>query len=131
MNDIMKYKSVEDFALVVYQRITTGIETLGAQEQVDTLLQLDDMFRKATNHVRGHLYRHAEGKQAVVLDERAAAYRDTSQCVAKATQGGDLGAVDDALERSIEVALQCKKSATQLKQIRERRTLLDGNGTHH
>ena len=130
MNDLMKYKSVDEFALAVYQRITTGIENLAAQEQVDTLLKLDEMFKQATTHVRGHLYGHAERQQADVLETHAVAYIDTAQHVVKATQSGDLGAVDDALERSIEATLKCKSAATKLKQIKERKTLLHGNGTH-
>ena len=128
-NEIMPYKSVEDFAKAVYEKITGGIEKLGASEQVDTVLHLDEMFRKATNTVREHLYGHAEQQQTNVLGEHAEAYQTTAQHVVKATQGGDLTTVDVALEKSLEATLKCKESATKLRQIKERRNVLKNNGT--
>ena len=129
-NEIMAYKNVDDFAKAVYEKITGGIERLDATEQVDTVLQLDEMFRKATNTVREHLYGHAEQQQSGVLEEHASAYSDAAQHVVRATQGGDLGTVDVALEKSIEATLKCKESATKLRQIKERRNVLKSNGTY-
>lgn len=129
MKEIMPYKTVEDFALAVYQKITGGIEKLDAAEQVDAVLHLDDLFRKAANTVREHLYGHAEQQQSTVLEEHAGAYSDAAQNVVRATQGDDLTTVDVALEKSIEATLKCKESASKLKQIKERRSVLKNNGT--
>lgn len=125
----MPYRTVEDFALAVYQKITGGIERLDAAEQVEAVLHIDEMFRKATKTVREHLYGHAERQQSTVLEEHATAYKETAQHVVTATQGSDLTIVDDALEKSIEATLKCKQSATKLKQIKEHRGLLRDNGT--
>ena len=128
-NEIMPYKSVDDFARAVYEKITGGIDKLGASEQVDTVLHLDEMFRKAASAVREHLYGHAEQQQTTVLEEHAGAYQATAQNVVRATQGGDLTTVDVALEKSLEATLKCKESATKLRQIKERKSVLKNNGT--
>ena len=128
-NDLIQYKTVDDFARAVYDRLTIGVDKLDAGEQVDAVLSIDQMLAKATSYVREHLYGHAEQQQTTVMQENASAYTSAAQDVLRATKSGDLDTVDLALQKSIDATLECKNAATRLKQIKERKSLIGDNAT--
>ena len=117
---IERYNNSE-FALGnVYDRLTTSIRQLPPETAVDAYLDGAHMLKVGIDQLIEKFYQGAEVQQTDVMGERAATYKRTAESVLQLTKNGDLTAIDDALQQSIEASLQCKESATKMRHIKAR-----------
>jgi len=116
----MKYNGSEFGLQNVYDKLTAGVKRLPAEQAVDALLDGADTLKRGIDQLIEKFYHGAEQQQESVMNGRASAYKHTAEQVLKATQSGDLTAIDDALQSSIEASLQCKESASKMRHIKNR-----------
>jgi len=124
-NHIQRYNAQQEFAVdKVYQKLTQGIDNLPPGEAVDGLLQGVDYLRRGINQVVERIFQGAEEKQAVVLQDKAEHWTETTErvkaAIGEATTSGDYETVEKRLRDATKATIAAKESVSKMKFIKQR-----------
>lgn len=124
-NSLQRYNAQQEFAVdKVYEKLTRGIENLTADEAVDGLLFGADNLRQGIAQVIERIYQGAEGKQAIVVQDKADKWTKSTEkvkdAIADATQSGDYETVERKLRDATKATIAAKESVSKMKFIKQR-----------
>ena len=124
-NSLQRYNAQQEFAVdKVYEKLTRGIENLTADEAVDGLLFGADYLRNGIAQVIERIYQGAEGKQAVVVADKADKWTKSTEkvkeAITDATRSGDYEIVERKLRDATKATIAAKESVSKMKFIKQR-----------